>query len=1077
MRLHRLHAASFGAIREVDIEFGPGLNILYGPNDLGKSTLVAAIRLALLLPHSSTHSEQYVGWNSADDPRVELTFETEAQRIWRVKKVFGKSGSSLLQESKNGRDFDDVERGRKVDGRIRDILRWGIPEPGGSGAGKGLPASFLATALLSTQADVSAVLHADLQGDPAASGKEQIAAALQAVAQDPLFVSLLRSVQAKRDEAYTDRGAKKTARGSIFKSAADRVNEARDEMERLQKIVADSEGAERQLRDLSDQRSRKQDELARATDLVANVEKLAAQAAERAAAAEQVRLAGEDVERIEKLGRDADVAASKLGELAKQMTAAEDALKAAQSRQAEADAALLAAEEAGRVEEADAGLNDTVARQQHELRILALDRSADDARKRVESIVGAQELIERAAKAARERDEQIAKADAAREASSRAAGKQKTAEEDLQRCDLVERALELHAAEKQAAGAQASVNSQTALQARLDKVSTERAALGVRRAAMNVPGSSALVPMRRLATDLAAARASLAVGLVVTVTPYAKLDLRVRKDQLKAEPIQTEKPLKIEAKTEVEVAIAEIASVRVRAGQREAQEKAEVLEERWRQEVVPVLTAAGVADIEGLDAKVTESRDLEAAVKAADTEIETLRAQIGGFAGAAEELREASRRAKAARAALGEVQLESFAKEIAKLGADAAAGLRKRRAQLAKELDIARDIANQASTDFTLTGERARNAQSSFDGATAARDAALKAFPESVETALASARKALADAIAEQESIAVEISKLESNAAARKKRVETALAASRSNAEKAKAEVAEAQRRLTAAIGDRALQDGQLIQLRKMRDAEDLGAGRNKLQKSAERHATFPVPERIVTAAEVASARDEATGVEAELEALEREIQRAHGALEHVGGAVAREQLRDVTEAFELAERYEWEVEAEYESWKLLLEQMKEADAAQASNLGQTLAPFIAGRFQELTQSRYENVQLTAQLGTEGVVAAGAVRSPSLISVGTREQLSTLYRLSLAEYLRTVIVLDDQLVQSDDSRMGWFRNLLAEKARSFQIVVVTCRPGDYLQVSELAPDGKALHSDTDGGFIRAVDLGRAVHRR
>ena len=54
---------------------------------------------------------------------------------------------------------------------------------------------------------------------------------------------------------------------------------------------------------------------------------------------------------------------------------------------------------------------------------------------------------------------------------------------------------------------------------------------------------------------------------------------------------------------------------------------------------------------------------------------------------------------------------------------------------------------------------------------------------------------------------------------------------------------------------------------------------------------------------------------------------------------------------------------------------MKEADAAQASNLGQTLAPAIAGRFEELTQKRYENVRLTAQLGTEGVVVGGAVRA------------------------------------------------------------------------------------------------------
>jgi len=46
MRLHRLSINSFAAIGNIDIEFGRGLNVLYGPNDLGKSTVVAAIRLA-----------------------------------------------------------------------------------------------------------------------------------------------------------------------------------------------------------------------------------------------------------------------------------------------------------------------------------------------------------------------------------------------------------------------------------------------------------------------------------------------------------------------------------------------------------------------------------------------------------------------------------------------------------------------------------------------------------------------------------------------------------------------------------------------------------------------------------------------------------------------------------------------------------------------------------------------------------------------------------------------------------------------------------------------------------------------
>ena len=1077
MKLRRLHAASFAAIREVDIEFGPGLNVLYGPNDLGKSTLVAAIRLALLLPHASTHSEPYVGWSNAEDPRVELTFETEAQRIWRVKKVFGKSGLSQLQESKNGKDFDDVERGRKVDGKIREILRWGIPEPGGAGGGKGLPASFLATALLSTQSDVSAVLHSDLQGDPAASGKEQIAAALQAVAQDPLFVALLRSAQAKRDEAYTDKGAKKTAKGSIFKVAAERVNETRNEMDRLERLVADSESAERQLRELSDRRSLKQDELARLTQRIAQVEKLAAQAADRAAAAEQVRLSREDVLRIERLGQDTDAAALKLTGLVQQMNAAEGKLKAAQEQRREADAALSVAEEAARAEEADAGLNDTVVRQQFELRKSAVERTEDEVRQRIDSISAAQRLVEAAAGAERDLEEQNAKAAAARDALARAAAKEKTAVDDLQRCDLLERALEVHAAEKQAATAQAALNGQVALQARLETALRERAALGARRTSMHVPADGALVPMRRLANELAAARGALEVGLVVTVTPFSSLDLRVRKDRSRAEPIQAEKPLKIEAKTEVEVSIAEVGTMRVRAGRREAQEMAQALEDRWSGEVEPILTAAGVPDIEGLEGKVTESRDLETGMKTADAELDTLRAQIDALSGAAEELREAARRAKASRKALGDVPLESLAAEFAKLGADPIVGLRKRRQQSTKELDGARAAANLASNACTLTDERARTARLLCEEAGQAQVAASKSFPEGLAGALAAARKGRADAIAEKETIAVEIEKLEGTAGAKKKLLEKVLSGARKSAETARAAVETAQQALTAAIKDHASQQGELIQLRKIRDAENLDAATAKLSEATERHDALPVPEREVTGEELGAAREAAVGMSGELELINSETLRAQGALEHVGGAVAREQLREAAEAFDLAERYEREIEAEYESWKLLLEQMKEADAAQASNLGQTLAPFIAGQFQQLTQQRYESVQLSPQLGTEGVLVSGALRSPELISVGTREQLSTLYRLSLAEYLRTVIVLDDQLVQSDDSRMDWFRMLLNEKARSFQIIVVTCRPGDYLKASELVPDGKIVHADSDGGFIRAIDLGRAVRRK
>jgi AAA domain len=1075
MRLHRLHIESFGAIGSVDVEFGPGLNVLYGPNDLGKSTMVAAIRLGLLLPHTSTHCDQYVGWTGGDDRIVEMTFETEAQRFWRIRKQFGKSGSSLLQESRNGQDFDDVERGRRVDAKLREILRWGIPEPGGTGGGKGLPISFLATALLSPQEDVSAVLRNSLQDDPSGSGKEQIAAALQAVAQDPLFVALLRETQTRRDAAYTDKGAKKTAVGSVFKLAAERVKETRDEKEKLQRIVAESEGAEKKLRDLADLRAHQQEALAVATDRVAYLEGLALQATSRSIAAEQVRLTQVDFLRIQRIGTAVEAAERQVMELAGQIEEAEQALNLAHGLQVAAEEALEAAEEASRAEEP--GITDTVLRQQLEFRKSTADQAVRETQQRIDAVLAARKLVEALATAERELQDRQAQADRALEFASKATAKANTADDRLRRCDLLERALDVHAADKQVRDAQAAVDNEAALRTCLEAAFRQRALLAGHRSAISVPIPGALGPMRRLARELAAARGALDVGFVVTVNPLAFLDLRVRKDGQEVNSTTIAQPLHIEADAEVEVSIADVATVRVRGGRREAQEKARDLEERWRQEVSPYLMAAGVTDLDGLDVKIAEAQALDAGISKKDAEMASLRTQIAALTGASETLREASDRAATRRASLGNVGLETLAGDIEALGADLTAGLRKRRQQLSKEAESARKLANQAANDHTLAHERTRHSKLALDAAHAAVDAALTAFPQGVDAALVAAQAALAAAMAERESVTAEFALLERTIDERKKRIDAALSGARKNAAQAAMAVEAAQERLTTAKTNHASEHGRLVELRKQREAENLAAAKTRLDQATEHYTALPEPDRIVTDQEVSAARAIAAELELDLERIERDIQRAHGALEQVGGAVARERLRDATEAFELAERQEREIEAEYEAWRLLLDQMKEADAAQTSNLGQALVPAIAGRFQELTQRRYQAVQLTAQLATEGIVVSGALRPAAQISVGTREQLSTLYRLSLAEYLRTVIVLDDQLVQSDGNRMDWFRALLAEKAHSFQIIVFTCRPGDYLLASALVPQESAVHADTGGGFIRAVDLGRALRRR
>ncbi|MCB2011835.1 MAG: hypothetical protein KDF64_14765 [Geminicoccaceae bacterium] len=71
------------------------------------------------------------------------------------------------------------------------------------------------------------------------------------------------------------------------------------------------------------------------------------------------------------------------------------------------------------------------------------------------------------------------------------------------------------------------------------------------------------------------------------------------------------------------------------------------------------------------------------------------------------------------------------------------------------------------------------------------------------------------------------------------------------------------------------------------------------------------------------------------------------------------------------------------------------------------------------------------------------------LSIGTREQLSIMVRLALAELLleqdgeAPPVILDDALVYADEERFDRMKTLLARAGRSLQILILTCRPRDY----------------------------------
>src|SRR3954468_17199027 len=132
MRFVRIDIEGFQGIERAEVHFGPGLNILFGPNDLGKSTLARAIRAALLVPPTSAEARHFVPWHKDEAARVRLVLQDDKDLFWRISKSFGdgpKTGAEI-GASKDGVQFDLEAKGREVEDCLRSkILRWGIPSP------------------------------------------------------------------------------------------------------------------------------------------------------------------------------------------------------------------------------------------------------------------------------------------------------------------------------------------------------------------------------------------------------------------------------------------------------------------------------------------------------------------------------------------------------------------------------------------------------------------------------------------------------------------------------------------------------------------------------------------------------------------------------------------------------------------------------------------------------------------------------------------------------------------------------------------------------------------------------------
>jgi hypothetical protein len=99
MWVERITARAFGALRDESLDLGPGLNVVFGPNEAGKSTWHAAIRMALTgvrrgrgstTKEAAVLGERHRPWDDPDRWAVEARLQLAGRRIDLVQDLLGK---------------------------------------------------------------------------------------------------------------------------------------------------------------------------------------------------------------------------------------------------------------------------------------------------------------------------------------------------------------------------------------------------------------------------------------------------------------------------------------------------------------------------------------------------------------------------------------------------------------------------------------------------------------------------------------------------------------------------------------------------------------------------------------------------------------------------------------------------------------------------------------------------------------------------------------------------------------------------------------------------------------------------
>lgn len=1092
MRFVSLDVDSFKAVKKARIMFGAGLNIVYGPNDLGKSTLASAIQAALLVLPNSAEAQSYSPWYADATPRVTLVFTDDDDHYWKVTKAFGTKQTAELSTSKDGRTFSLDSTGRGVDGKLRGLLGWGIPAPGGKGAPRGLPLSFLSQVLLAPQTDVDGILEKSLADDATNSGLLRLNKALATLAQDPLFKRVFDLAQAEVDKLFTPTGRIKKA--SELAAASEVIKEIQAELAQVERDLQSSQAVEAEVNRLRQEHASALQRLAEAEAVRESVRQRLEALAVRGRAQATVDAAQAEVNKVlacvhhvEHLAIDVaklDLAAKAREQeriradrnetaIERDLREAEDQLRLAQSEDAARQRALQKAKLEARASDLRAHLQEARAWQEKAEGAIAAERQARNA--------------EAVAKSSTEEMEKNRKSLLAAEGSIPAAEQEVALARGIQaygrwrlaamRAADAATASQLAKAKRNEAAAedQEATALADALRDRRSKLAAVRGSL---------PAEPDLRKLLELERNLAFAEAKLGGGFSIAVNNRGQSGIEAVVDG--RPPNDVGQNVVLDALRSVKLAIGRTVDIEVIAGSPEARKLVDDLRAKWRAVGVPALQRAQVEQVAELSRRVAELSAETHALEVKELEVERFRGDVRSLEEQARNLEQqgnatvASDELARMRSLFGAQEEEMLAAAFAKLGKGWEGHAETLLATAARNLQAAQSDVASAGQELKLAEYKAAEAAKAADAARSQADSLITALASDgdPEPLAREAQARIAQLANEQRETTKALQALEVSSSEAVSRAQAAVA-ERTAAHDAAAQEAvtagEAFDRAKAAfhsrVGELAMAQSQLGQMNR-------SVHESVLTEAKEHLAALPVV--MATSAEDLSAAENA--VAAAAQAVQHASQQLHtteGALSQVGGAALADEATRLRESLDAARARERELQIDAEAWQLLRETLRAVENEEGAHLGRALANPVGRKFIELTGGRYEGLRLDTALKTEGLSISRADSGDAdvikALSVGTRDQLATLVRLTIAEQLKTAIVLDDQLVHTDGPRLKWFVDAFLKTALESQVVVLTCQPERYLREADLTSKDAATW-DVAAGRVRVVDASRVLER-